>query len=306
VEEIGLMKAIEYWDNRYNDFCNNVLGKEISSYEICMSFILNEISTIEEIYHEKTENNQCTPEQFILFCYINHELNLFDPLGCAYPSIWFEYTTYAWKMVNSRFENGGKQFQSKVKEQIETLVLSIGNHSNYTERTTCQRINKVVDKIYDRLFYIKKLHKEQFSERIFWEKQLKIFQYKVLGEYRKNYAANLTFLKEEQAHLIKHKDENMAKDYRDFVQFLYINHNLNLLDPIQMYYPQFHYQCEKNAWEILKAYKSSNAKEFPIKAEKIIVEIYEQEGIAWNRHQNSISYTITKIKEQLDEIKKGK
>lgn len=300
------MRTIEYWEKRYDEFCHEVLGKEINFCGTAMYCVMDEIMTMEEYFKEKTENKEHSPEEVILFLYINHELNLFDALWFAYPSIWYEYSVYAWQLVDGRLKNGGEQFHLKVKEQVEYLNSTLGFFDNHTVKTTCYRINQVVNEIYERLNFIKKLHKKEFSEELFWKKQLKLFRYKVLGGCRKEYAYKLTFLTQERDHLIKNKDENMKGNYKEFILFLYINNYLNSLDPTRMYYPQFPYQYEKYAWEIVKAYKNCNAIEFPMEAEKIIVDMYEGEGIPWKKHLHSIRNTINKMKEHLNKVKKNR
>lgn len=81
---------------------------------------------------------------------------------------------------------------------------------------------------------------------------------------------------------------------------LYINYHLNLLDPAETYYPQFQYQYETYAWNILKAYHSNSEKEFMIESEKIIMNMYEEEGRSWKRKLFLISLFIQDMKKELD------
>lgn len=296
------MRTKKYWENRYNDFCEKILGKEIDYCRFDIDEIKKEMTRMEEFYKENTENGELTPEEIILYCNINHELNLLDPIGCCYPQISNEYSSYAWKLVEHSLVGEREQFPQKVREQIESLVFTLGNQDVRTARTTSHRIIEVVANIYDSYDSIKDLHQEHISEGVFWRKQLNKFLYKVLGELRKEYAASLTFLREERDDLLEHKEENMKENYEGFIQFLYINHHLNRLDPARMYYPQFRNQYEKYAWIMLKIYKGGS--DFPVEAEKIIVKMYQDEGSTAKREFQSIRLHIEDMKRQLDKMNK--
>jgi hypothetical protein len=100
------------------------------------------------------------------------------------------------------------------------------------------------------------------------------------------------------------KEENMMENYEDFVQFLYINHHLNLLDPSELYYPQFYDHYEEYAWKIFDAYRSFGDSQFLVESEKIIVGMFENEGCAWKRKLYYIRYHIEDMKKELDEMNK--
>lgn len=299
------MRTKKFWDNRYNNFSNKILGEEIEYFHSCLDAVKNEIIQIGEFFKEYTENGQYSAEEIVLYCYINHELNVLDPIGCCYPQISNEYSSYAWKLVDFYLKEGKEKFPAKVKKQVEDLVESIGfNMDKKSIKNSIHNITNMVNEIDNSQDFIKKLHKEQFSGTKFWKSQFRKFQYKVLGDVRKEYAASIVFLQEERDHLLKTKEENMMENYEDFVQFLYINHHLNLLDPSELYYPQFYDHYEDFAWEILNAYRSHGDPQFPVETEKIIVSMFENEGCAWKRKLYSIRYHIEDIKKALDEMNK--
>lgn len=78
------MQNNAYWKRKYISFIKNTLKKEQNYYETLAKAIEEEA---DELIERKDENLKDSPEDFVVYLYINHELNKLDPIGCCYPGI---------------------------------------------------------------------------------------------------------------------------------------------------------------------------------------------------------------------------
>ena len=188
------MRTKRFWDNRYNDFCDKVLCEKIRLNQSFMDDVKDEMVRSEEFFNESLENGEEKAKETVLFCYINHELNLLDPIGVCYPGIINEYSSYAWGMVEALLTEGKESFPQQFKARLRTMYSCV--HSPLERKvleTTCRKITNTINKIFNSLEFVQNLHKNQFSANLFWKKQMTNFQYLVLAKERKEYAAAITF-----------------------------------------------------------------------------------------------------------------
>lgn len=140
------MKDKGYWKRRIANFIKFTLQERQNHYLNLAECIAREIEIVKNITDEHIQDN---PEDFALFLYVNHELNRFNPLG-IYPSVWNEYTTYAWKIVEMRKNCSQEQFSLLLFQHLKNACSGMARYDIKDDRiqTVTDEILKVIDNFY--------------------------------------------------------------------------------------------------------------------------------------------------------------
>ncbi len=167
------MNETIYWQIQVDHFIVNTLKKERAEDVSLASYIDDEI----EIVRHRTERFlEEDPEKFVIFLYVEHELNKSDPLGCAYPSIMDEYSRYAWYIVDIYKTINKENFYKQLPKYLEGIWDSV--HNNDRNRSlqisrTANNIMNVIDEVCPSTAtqWFEKAHdhvnKQQYYEAIF-------------------------------------------------------------------------------------------------------------------------------------------
>ena len=142
------MNETMYWKSQVTQFIDNTLIKERVEYLPLASCIDEEIEKVRQLEEKKFKEN---PEEFVIFLYVEHDLNKSDPLGCAYPSVVDEYSRYAWYIVELYKNMDRDKFYKQLPKYLEGIwdgVCNYDRNRNQQIRRTADNIVKVIDELY--------------------------------------------------------------------------------------------------------------------------------------------------------------
>ena len=105
----------------------------------------------DSLIENKVEYLKDNPEGVVVFLYINHELNLLDPIGCCYPGITNEYSVYVENIINIYKKQAKNNLGGSLSEFIWAICDSIGTPYPTEEeiQKTVGRIIKILDDFSD-------------------------------------------------------------------------------------------------------------------------------------------------------------
>jgi len=299
------MRTKRYWVNRYTDFVEKTLRNNV--YKWYSYQIQNEIftSTLEEV--EELEIDQDSVEEMVIFLYLNHELNMLDPIG-VYPEVFNEYATYAREMVRSYFKDDKDKFFQILKKQISQMWRPLSfNTDTDTDKDKdkdihirCQSIVFRLNEMYEGLMQEADGVGDTLSIKQYWLNQVRIFSSKVLDVERMKFENIATLINKEMEDLLENKERNLEENAEEYVMFLYINHELNRLDYSTIYCAGLPYQYKDFAWKIVKSYKNCRQDEFSNNLKDIIGEMYQFMGYNADQVDRKMSLRIEGILRSID------
>lgn len=207
---------------------------------------------------DRLNNN---PKRFVLYLYINHFLNILDPKEC-YPGSCDEYKTFALKILDKFGEVSQDEFVRWLDNSLKDLwnrnARKPGVVSDYAGL-----IGSVKDLIVEKLneLYKRKwgyVDGKPLKSREFWEHHYNEFL-EVLSEREEVYRDMAAAFDPQIEWLMKEHDELLLKyNSKDYVLYLYVNQELNKLDPIGWGYPGKRWdEYYDYAWEIVNLFKES-------------------------------------------------
>lgn len=270
--------------------------------------LLREYTLYLERFLPIIKENPKEAKKIVVFLHINHQLNLKDPIGCCYPTVFDEYSDYARKMAKHFLEQEDKyDFSQKLKKEMINMWLCIASNPYQDKKSIDNGCVDIINILYTELLLQKENQAERFVEDNYWLKEFYLFVNDMLPKERIMYKRKAVLFQEEIDLLIKEKEKNLNenKDNLDgYIFFLFINHNLNLLDPTEKYYPGLTYPYEKFSWQIVSAYKNNDEEEFINKTKQIINYMFEYLCCDASKSKDKINNTISTIKDELRLINK--
>jgi len=295
------MRTKKYWDNRYTDFINEVLGFQIIKHEEYAGYIKEEREICISHYLPMIKEDTTRAKMVVLFLYVNHQLNLLDPIG-FYPEVLNEYESYAKKMVDRFLQEESKESLSK-KIEIEMVEMwsAIASNPETDKKKINKGVSEIIKKVYIALMEQKERNGANFSEEKYWLAQLNAYMAILVSE-RMNYYSKAVLFQEEYELLLEEKEDKFkefASRLDEYIYFLYVNHQLNLLDPTGQYYPGLTYPHEEYAWKIVEAFKTEEKDQFQITIETVISRLFKELGVDSQNNKSKINTVIDRIQRQL-------
>ncbi|MBP2629009.1 MAG: hypothetical protein H6Q68_3720 [Firmicutes bacterium] len=141
------MNETMYWQKQVDKFIENTLKKERAE-DLSLASCIDE--EIEIVRHRADRFLKEDPEKFVIFLYVEHQLNKSDPLGCAYPSIVDEYSRYAWHIVELYKTTNKDKFCRQLSKYVEDIWDSVCNNDRNRKqqiRRTADNIVKVIEEL---------------------------------------------------------------------------------------------------------------------------------------------------------------
>lgn len=138
-----------YWKRKYTYFTDTILLNKKQYYEAMALGIGEEIEFLKQ---SKTENLSKDPERMVLLLYVNHELNLLDPIG-VYPEVITEYESYARRIVDAYQCTEPEKFRLKLVEELEYMWSCIGQDPQSHRKTIengATKIQQAIQGLYTR------------------------------------------------------------------------------------------------------------------------------------------------------------
>lgn len=298
------MRSNRFWINRYQAFIKKVLNQKA---DYCKSKSLNikeEMESNYELYFEELENNFEQLKKYVIFFTINHELNLLDPIGGCYPSIRNEYSYYAWGIYDDYLTTDENWLFSMLKKQIISMWKSGHSKPDNDRRKIeqgCRKLQQALIRLRDKEKSVKGIFGNDFNEALFWKREYYYFQNKVLGQERMNYEYEATLFLEEAQEIQGKIEGNLQENPDEFILFLYINHELNRIDPSGLYYPGLAYQYKAYAWDLVQTFKL-NIEQFQQEFIKKIEEMYNQEGREIDFEEYNMKWRVEDFEKKLKKI----
>lgn len=302
------MRTKRYWINRYMDFINKVLGREIEINTNIAKRLREESNIYLTRYLSDIKDNPHEVKETVFFLHVNHQLNVMDPIGICYPGIIFEYSSYAWKMVELllQFEDKNSLYKKLRKEMVD-MWWSVASQPDEDREIINKGCRDIVSMFYTISPTKHDKQRASYTEEKHWLKQFYLFVNKTLGHEIMKYQYEATLLQEEVDILLNEKEKNFTdyeENIHEYIYFLYVNHQLNVLDPVGNYYPGLTYYHKQFAWDIVKAYKNYDEEGFINKVYTIIHSMYDDLGCDTHTHQLEIRYRIKKIQEIFKSLNK--
>ena len=253
------MADITFWKDEYQKFIDGVLREEQRQFLEKADLVGQEIAYLEENGANLLSDN---PKHFVLFLHINNLINTLDPKGC-YPRIYDEYSDSALEILDKYGEVNDDGFVI----WLDKFLHDFWNHF-ITRCVGTSDYEWIIGRVKDAI--VKKL-KELYKRK--WGyvdgKPLKSKEY-----WNYHYEDFLELLREDQLafrgsasgfdHYIEWLTEEqeflLAKhEPKDYVMYLYINQELNRLDPIGWGYPGSVWdEYHDYAWQIVDLVKTEN------------------------------------------------
>lgn len=138
-----------YWQRKYTHFTDKILRTKKQYYEAMALEIGEEIEFLKQ---SKIENLRQDPERMVLLLYVNHELNLLDPIG-VYPAIATEYESYARRIVDAYKCIAPEEFRLKLVQELEYMWSCIGQDPKNHRKTIdngATKIQQAIQGLYTR------------------------------------------------------------------------------------------------------------------------------------------------------------
>lgn len=257
------MADIIFLKDEYQKFIDGVLREEQGQFLEKADLIGQEIAYLEENGPDFLNND---PKHFVLFLHTNNYLNTLDPKGC-YPRIYDEYSASALEILDKYGEVHGDDFVIWLDKFLHDFW------NNFTMRCVGISDNEgIVGKVKDAI--VKKL--EELYRRKWGYVDGRPLKSKEYWNY--HYEGFLELLREDQLafrglasgfdHYIEWLTEEqeflLAKhEPKDYVMYLYVNQELNRLDPIGWGYPGSVWdEYHDYAWQIVDLFKADNGVSF--------------------------------------------
>lgn len=257
------MADIIFLKDEYQKFIDGVLREEQGQFLEKADLIGQEIAHLEENGPDFLNND---PKHFVLFLHTNNYLNTLDPKGC-YPRIYDEYSASALEILDKYGEVHGDDFVIWLDKFLHDFW------NNFTMRCVGISDNEgIVGKVKDAI--VKKL--EELYRRKWGYVDGRPLKSKEYWNY--HYEGFLELLREDQLafrglasgfdHYIEWLTEEqeflLAKhEPKDYVMYLYVNQELNRLDPIGWGYPGSVWdEYHDYAWQIVDLFKADNGVSF--------------------------------------------
>ena len=110
------LKSKEYWNYHYEGFLELLREDQLAFRGLASGFdhYIEWLTEEQEFLLAKHE-----PKDYVMYLYVNQELNRLDPIGWGYPgSVWDEYHDYAWQIVDLFKADNGVSFTRRLTDYL--------------------------------------------------------------------------------------------------------------------------------------------------------------------------------------------
>ncbi len=270
--ELGVSRI--YWKEEYQKFIDGVLRKEQRQLLEKAELIGQEITYLEGNRFEFLSDN---PKHSVLCLYTNYQLSFLEP-KCCYPRIHDEYSDSALEILDKYGQVNGDDFVIWLDKFLHDLWSSFNSHPSSVDEWRVVMVKAAIVKKLEELYKrqwgyvdgkpLKSMEYWNYHYDGFLE-QLREDQQAYLG-MADRFDSHIQWLTEEQESLFaKHEP-------KDYVTYLYINQELNRLDPVGWGYPgRVWDEYYDYAWEIVNLFKAESGVGFTQKLTDYLEEFFD-------------------------------